>query len=77
MHRAALLTHRNPDVGARVDHGERLRAGLDATGADALEPRSHVVGGDEVDHAGGVDEGSRPGAPRASPAENDQNDEHD
>jgi hypothetical protein len=72
MHRAALVAHRNLDVGARVDDGERLRAGLDATGADALEPRSHIVGRDEVDHAGGVDEACRPGALRASPGENDE-----
>ena len=72
MHRAALLTHRDPDVGARVDHGERLRPGLDTTGADALEPRSHVVGRDEIDHAGGVDEACWPGALRASPGENDE-----
>jgi hypothetical protein len=48
-----------------------LRASLHASGADALEPRSNIVGGDEVDDAGGVNEAARPRAPRARPGKSD------
>ena len=73
---AALIADGNLDVGARADHGERLRPGLHAASANAFEPWSDVVGGDEIDNAGGVDEATQPAVPHASPGKNDGQDQH-
>ena len=77
MDGVALAANRNLDVGAWLHHGERLGAGLHAAIANAFEPWSDVVRGDEVDNARGVDEGTRPGTPRAGAGKNDERDENE
>src|SRR5262249_30609869 len=74
---AALITDRDPNVGAWVDDRERLRAGLYASAADAFEPRPDIVGGDEVDNAGGVNETAQEVDPRAGPGKTGEHDQTD
>ena len=54
-----------------------IAASLHASGAYALEPRSDVVGSDEVDEAGGVDETAQPNAPGARSGKPDEHDQTD
>src|SRR5207249_3940658 len=75
--RTALVADGDPHVGTWADDGERLRAGLNASGAYALEPRSDVIGGDEIDGAGGVDDGAQPVVPCFGPGKNNEHDQNE
>jgi hypothetical protein len=71
MDRVRLVANRDPDIGARLNDGERLGAGRDTPGAHALEPRPDVVGGDEVHDAGGPGNAAEPALRRSGDNEGD------